>query len=252
MNMILQLNIKLMKKLFLLALISVFCFSCKNEEKEPDNIVRVDFSDVTLPEKGYLDAELKGQFISNGVFFVSEWNPDYGGYSDGGIYPSNLNDSQTRGIVNQYSAFPKPDGKFAVVHYSEYIANKDGNAAVFFLPKPSRVLSLKIANSTYTYWSIKDGDDAVGVCRPYGRGDYFKVIFKGFDINGVQTSRLEHYLADFRDGKIHISSIWEEVDLSSLGEEVSRVEISMDGTDRGGWGLNTPTYCCIDDIKYLN
>lgn len=238
-----------MKKIIFVALISVLCFACK--KTEPDNIVRVDFSDVTPSENGYLDAELGGQFISNGVSFLSQWVSEYGGYSNGGIYLSNLNDSQTIGILNQYSTFPKPEGNFAVVHYSDYITQTEGNAAKFYLPYPTRILSLKLANSTYTYWSMKTGDDGIGVCRPYENDDYFKVVFKGFDKNGMQTSVVEYYLADFRDGKSYISTSWESVDLTSLGSEVYSVEISIEGTDMGDWGLNTPTYCCIDDIRYI-
>ncbi len=238
-----------MKKIILITLISVFCLSC--EKSELKNTVNVDFSDVALPEAGYLDAELNGQFKSRNVTFTSQWVPEYGGYSDGGIYPSKLNDSQTVGILNQYSVYPSADGNFAVVYYSDYITKSDRNYAAFEMSKETTVLKLDLANTTYVYWAMKTGDDGIGACRAYKEGDWYKVIFKGFNAKGVQTGVVEHYLADFRDGKSYISTTWEKVDLIGLGNNVKRVEISMDGTDKSEWGLNTPTYCCIDNIEYV-
>ena len=53
----------------------------------------------------------------------------------------------------------------------------------------------------------------------------------------------------FRDGKSYISTSWEIVNLTSLGDKVYKIQMSVDGTDRGEWGINTPTYCCIDKNK---
>lgn len=247
-----------MKKIIFLSLISVFCFACEKAEpkkenqkgEEFQNTICVDFSDVALPEAGYLDADLNGMFKSKDVTFISEWAPEYGGYSNGGIYPSKLNDSQTVGILNQYSVYPSVNGNFAVVYYSDYITQTEGNFAAFELPKETTVFNLELANSTYVYWAMKTGDDGIGACRAYKEGDWYKVIFKGFNANGDQTGMVEYYLADFRGGKAYISTTWEKVDLRGLGNKVKRVEISMDGTDRSDWGLNTPTYCCIDNIEY--
>ena len=61
---------------------------------------------------------------------------------------------------------------------------------------------------------------------------------------------VDYYLEDFRDGKSFIEESWAYVDLSSLGRCVNKVEISFSGTDIGEYGLNTPTYCVIDEIGY--
>jgi hypothetical protein len=65
-----------------------------------------------------------------------------------------------------------------------------------------------------------------------------------------EIGSVDYYLADFRDGKSFIEESWAWVDLTSLGRYVYRVEISFSGTDVGEYGLNTPTYCAIDDIIY--
>lgn len=238
-----------MRKFLLILPLVVLLWSCTIDE--PDMYETIGFEDMYISGSGYLDAELGGSFVSRKARFFSQWVPEYGGYSDGGIYPSRLNDQFTIGFQNQYSALPSTNGgTFAVVHYSAYIAEAGNNYACFVLEVPTTINSIQVANSAYTYWSMKTGEDGIGYCRPYTDGDWFKVTFTGFDVNGVETGSVDYYLADFRDGKSFISSNWETVSLVSLGNRVSKVEISMDGTDRNEFGLNTPTYCCIDNIEY--
>ena len=235
-----------MKKLIALASLIVMMVACT----VPYYYSFANFDDITLPEAGYLDAELVGAFKSEDIMFTSEWISEYGGYSNGGIYPSNLNDSQTTGILNQYSSYPKPEGNFAVVHYNSYISSTDANYAAFYLPEATMVESVKVANSTYTYWAIKNGDDGFGACRAFQDGDWFKVTFTGYNMCGENLGSVDYYLADFRDGKHFIEESWASVDLTSLGRYVYKVEISFSGTDIGDYGLNTPTYCVIDEIWY--
>ncbi len=235
-----------MKKLITLASLIVMMVAC-----QPTSLYKIaDFNEIILPEAGYLDAELNGSFVSGDVTFYSQWVPEFGGYSDGGIYPSNLNDKVTPGFLNQYSAMPTTSGNFAVVHYSEYNAGLGNNYAYFTLPSETTVNGIDVAISTYAYWAIKVGDDGIGAARAFTDGDWHKVIFTGFDINGNKLGEVEHYLADFRDGKSYISTSWETVSLTSLGDKVYKIEISIDGTDKAEWGINTPTYCCIDNIEY--
>ncbi|MCI6491676.1 MAG: DUF4465 domain-containing protein, partial [Prevotella sp.] len=48
--------------------------------------------------------------------------------------------------------------------------------------------------------------------------------------------------------KHYILNHWDWVDLSSLGT-VKTLTMSMSGSDMGTWGLNTPTYFCMDDFN---
>ena len=41
-----------------------------------------------------------------------------------------------------------------------------------------------------------------------------------------------------------------EPSLRQPSKEVHKVSISFSGTDIGDYGLNTPTYCVIDEIDY--
>jgi hypothetical protein len=244
-----------MKKLIALALICVLSLaSCSfdRDNEEPFFGKNVSFGEISIPEQGFLDKELGSSYSNGCVSFYADWVDEYGGYSNGGIYPSMLNDQFTTGVVNQYSTIVPENGynHFGVVHYSDYNAKLGNNLAKFKLPMPTVVESIDIANSTYVFWAIKTGDDGVGLCNAYSKGDWFKVTFTGYDDYGNKTGSIEHYLADFRDDKTYIATGWETISLIGLGEYVSVVEITIDGTDRGDFGLNTPTYCCIDNIFY--
>jgi hypothetical protein len=59
----------------------------------------------------------------------------------------------------------------------------------------------------------------------------------------------DFYLGDFRDGKEIIVNEWTELDLSTF-DGVSYIKFAFDGTDLGSYGLNTPSYFCLDNISY--
>ncbi|HET7732213.1 MAG TPA: DUF4465 domain-containing protein, partial [Paludibacter sp.] len=100
-------------------------------------------------------------------------------------------------------------------------------------------------NSTYAYLDMKNGSL---YSKKFEAGDWFKVIIKGFK-SKVQTSSVEVYLADFRDGKREILKTWKKVDLSTLNQ-VDSVAFNFDSTDKSTWGMNTPAYVCIDNIEF--
>jgi hypothetical protein len=78
--------------------------------------------------------------------------------------------------------------------------------------------------------------------------DWFKVTITGY-LNNVQTSSVDYYLADFRNGKSFISRSWNKVDVSALGK-VDKVTFAFSSSDNGAFGMNTPAYVCIDDIEF--
>ncbi|MCU0917208.1 MAG: DUF4465 domain-containing protein, partial [Planctomycetes bacterium] len=56
--------------------------------------------------------------------------------------------------------------------------------------------------------------------------------------------------ADFRfvdPARDYLLKSWAFVNLSSLGE-VRRLELRLDSSDKGEFGLNTPRYLCLDTI----
>lgn len=129
--------------------------------------------------------------------------------------------------------------KFAVVHDSATIS-----CAPNYVYGAYSIKNLMITNSIYTYSDILNGSSS---SKKFVANDWYKVTFTGYR-NNIQTGAVDFYLADYRNGKSLLLNSWAKVDLSSLGE-VDRVSITFDSSDKTNDKINTPVYCCIDDIE---
>ena len=242
------------------AMTVVFFTACETEESE--KIQLITFEDVNIGSEGFYNgSDLSGTPVS-----YESWGQlitDYhGGFKTGsltcyyiyndiwsswsGIACSNHTDKDSAGFMNQYSVYANSGAngseKFGII-------NSDG--ARFVFDKVVTLKSMMINNTTYAYKAVKDGNDGgAGFARKFVNNDYFLVKLTGYDSTGVASSSKEVYLADFRDGKSYVCSDWSEVSLEELGS-VRAVSFSFISTDTGDWGINTPAYCCIDNIKYV-
>ena len=101
-----------------------------------------------------------------------------------------------------------------------------------------------VANNPQSYYYNIDG----GIAKD---GDFFKLIIGGTDAEGndIDTT-VEYYLAWMENGKLYQPEGWEWVDLSSLGA-VAELYFTMESTDNGDWGINTPTYFCLDKLQVI-
>lgn len=118
------------------------------------------------------------------------------------------------------------------------ISLEDGIAA--------EVQGMYVTNLYYSYLSMLTGD---GFSRPFGQGDYLQLTIHGYDENCEHTGSVDCYLADFRDGKSLLVDDWMWVDLRSLGN-VMYLEFEMMSSDYSEYGINTPTYFCLDKLTF--
>lgn len=187
-----------------------------------------------------------GGFISGGVWFPNDYDQEWGSWS--GFSVSNMQDSTTAGWSNQYSAITASG------------VNGSENYAVFFtsgeltmeFDDPVSLSGFYVTNATYTYLSMKNGDDfSKKFGGPDGTDpDYFKLVVSGTDIYDEKTEAIEFYLADFTadtDSADYILKTWEWVDLSNLGV-VKNIQFKLESSDVGDSGMNTPAYFCIDNF----
>jgi hypothetical protein len=239
-----------MKKvnLFFVVLATVLVFaSCEEIGTEVIN----DFEGVSLGESGYWNGSDQSGTLTEGKYLSkvktgtielgNTFSPSAWGGSWNGFAVSTKNDSTTSGWANQYSVIAGSgalnSNQFALVF----------DTAVMYLPRTmgtQKPVSLMITNSTYTYKDMMLGSD---FSKKFAKDDFFKVIIKGY-AGSTLTGTVEFYLADFRDNKQILVKNWTEVSLKTLGEP-EMITFGFQSTDVGKWGINTPKYACIDNVK---
>lgn len=241
-------NNQLVKVLFL-----VFAFvACRKENGNLVIVKQVDFEGLTVGGPSYWNgSDGTGKFSSGGMVFENNYEPTYGSW-DGFAY-SQLSDATTPGFGNQYSVFDAANGanQFAV-YYPPY-----GTDAFASFPSgiELKVKSVSVCNSTYTALTLKNGDSSFA--KKFGGvsgndPDWFKVTAIGYNALGDSVSSTDFYLADYLpsdNSKDYIIDKWATFDLSPLGK-INKLTFRFTSTDNGAWGMNTPSYICLDNLKY--
>lgn len=215
----------------------------------------VGFEDSPLaPESAYYGADGAGGFTSGGAGFNNGYRDWGGGIFDwwGWSY-ANLTDSTTPGHVNQFGVVTG-GGAAASAHYGLGFGIGQG-ASRITLPAGASPVSLMVTNGTFPYYSMRDGDAfAKQFGGPTGEDpDYFRLTIEGLDGVGGVVGAIEFYLADFRfddDAMDYIVEAWTEVDLTPL-LGASELSFTLDSSDVGDYGMNTPAYFAIDNLVYI-
>lgn len=134
---------------------------------------------------------------------------------------------------------------FVVGYYSEYFTNNStdypsSNIIVFddnnYYPK-----EVYICQSSNTLKALKEG---LSVARPFTDKDTLALIITGINNQYVEIGEsVVYHLAV--DGKFNQG--WEKVDLSFM-DACAGLSFRMTSTDKGQWGINTPTYFALDGL----
>jgi hypothetical protein len=185
----------------------------------------------------------------NANFTSSFGTSGYGNYWAAGFAISNVTDTITSGFENIYSAITgagyNGSTTYAVAQDFSFITLQPAASG-------KQVNGFYITNSTYTSFSMKNGDS---FAKKFGGvsgndPDYFVLIVRGY-LNGVlKTDTVNFYLADFRsadNSKDYIVNDWQWVDLTSLGD-VDSISFRLGSSDAGQFGINTPGFFCIDNF----
>ena len=164
----------------------------------------------------------------------------------GGFTYTNKTDVSTPGFTNISAITGK--GKFG----ETYLTAATGQKTTITLQNPENYSfkEIWVTNATYAYLAIKDGNDGFGGARKFKEGDYFKLIMTGYDSTNKKIGSQDFYLADYRDKKTEVINEWKQIDLSAF-HNATYIEFTMDGTDKGDFGLNTPQYFCVDGITLI-
>ncbi len=223
--------------------------------------LNITFEDKALsPQSFYNGSDGAGGFSSGGASFNNA-HAFYGSYESwGGFAYSNRTDTTTAGYGNQYSAYAGSgaggSANFAVGYMDTY------TPAIPTITLPagdSAPVSIDITNTTYTALLMKNGDPSFGVSPFSGpgvsangpNGDWFKLTISGYDAADSLTGSVDYFLADYRfsnPSQYFLLNAWATVDLSALGTNVSYLKFTLDSSDKGTFGINTPTYFAADNL----
>jgi hypothetical protein len=214
-----------------------------------------DFENLDLEKNSYWNgSDGSGGFESGLAWLPNDYNPDNGNWS-GWAY-SNMADDTTAGDSNQYSAITAAGidtGTGSKIYGVSYAAE---NPVIKLADSSShQVKGMYITNSTYTALSMKYGNQ---FAKKFGGKtgndpDWFKLSIWG-KLNGNETDTIDFYLADFRfddNSKDYIIQTWQWVELSSLGK-VDSLMFALSSSDTGQWGMNTPAYFCMDNLRIVD
>lgn len=218
--------------------------------------------------------EMQGTFNTGGIDLMNRRNATFGSWS--GFAYSNQVDNTTAGWLNQFSVFTAAahsGTNFGIAFgYHDLEANLYEPEAFdplniehleglpyLTLPVGAAIEGMFVTNTTYTALSLLLGDDFTG--RPFGGNDgtiadWYKMTAYGADAAGnILTDAsgnalaVDYYLADNRQGQMFIAQDWTYLNLSSLAG-AERLYFNVSGTLSGLFGLNTPGYFAVDDIRY--
>ena len=226
-------------------------FSCKKDEIKPSTTPLktsyiVDFEDVIVPSKGYLDS-IHGGFVNQGFTFENNYIfDDYYKYwyFSKGFAVSNVVNVDSAGFSNLYATYA---GGGADKSKNYLLAT---NKAGVKLPNTVQLVSIAITNTTYAALSMKNGDQFAKKFNAKDK-DFFKVWVKGFSAGKVKDSVVV-YLANFQNADTtqnYIQKEWKTVDLSKFSA-IDSLNFKLESSDNSQWGMNTPAYFTVDNIKF--
>jgi len=211
------------------------------------------FENFNLAEDSALNgSDLSGGYSDGNLFFPNSYDVQFGSWA--GFSVSTKTDVTTPGFTNDLSCIAGEGalnsnsyavGYFPFPLYEQVIditGNADGGA----------MEGMYVNNSTYAFLSMRDGD---AFAKKFGGvsgndPDFFKLKIQKYLNGSLGSAMVEFYLADFRfsDNSLdYIVDEWTYVDLTSLGNADSLL-LSFESSDTGQFGINTPTYVCLDEL----
>lgn len=217
-----------------------------DEAKAPEkSLSSLTFETIALADTGFWNGfDGTTTRSSQGATLKVRFTASYGSWS--GIAVSRRSDTVTAGYLNQYSAFP---GSGAGGSKQFGIWNGFSSDSALSFDAPRRVVDVQVANTTYAGLSMTKGDQFAKAFSHAGK-DWFEVTFHGISAAGDTTGKVVVVLADFRTATAPgILRGWKGVDLRPLGT-VSRITVSFASSDVGTYGMNTPAYVAIDDLRW--
>ena len=234
-----------------MAIISIIAVSsCKKDEEKT---IIIDFEELDPGTDGFWNGSGgEGGFVSGMAFFPNNYiSGEYSSWS--GFSFTNHTDTKTEDWTNMYSAIPGSGEDLSEMYSTYYYSSYSGLPDTILFEEPVMVKSISVANTTYAYYSMLNGDI---YAKKFGGEDgndpdWFRLVITALDNHARSVTTYNIYLADFRNENNtldYISNVWNKIDMSASGF-ISGLTFMIESSDTGVNGVNTPTYVSIDNIE---
>lgn len=213
-----------------------------------------DWENYTMDSLHYIkDSGDQGYFESGGIQLDNIYVQDpVFPYWSGWIL-SNGQDTTSPGFLHEHNAIAGNGANGSENYAVTYVF---GTSVIKFSETPGDKLfkGLYVTNSTYSYLSMLHGDN---IAKKFGGEtgkdpDYFMLTIKGYKNGTLTLDSIDVMLADYRfedNAEDYILNDWKYIDLNMLAASDS-LSIFLRSTDVGAFGMNTPSYVCVDNIEW--
>ena len=226
--------------MFVLAILGAV--ACDREVADVQSVPTVEKFDAAMTSDysyGYHNDHLEFEY------FYNEEYAYWGGFAQSRVKDANAANGL---FANQYAVYNDAAASgesFLIYYYDSYNEPCD----IVVKQQGVSLYDVMLNLTTYTYASITD--EAINdFARAFTDSDYLKVVFTAMKGSEV-TGSVECYVVDYRDGKRAMTTEWTTFSLANLGEGYDRVRVTIETTDVGEWGANTPLYIAMDNLSYL-
>jgi len=209
-----------------------------------------DFEGFNLEANEFLNGDDgSGGFQSGNIFLPNSYTANYESWTGWAI--SSMTDATTEGFGNQYSAITGEGVEGSQTYATTFVLGesiiKMENEAAGGV-----VDGVYVTNGTYPFFSMLNGDQ---FAKRFGGEtgddpDFFLLTIKKYNDGVLSDEQIDFYLADYRfedNSQDYIIDEWTFIDLSILGN-MDSLSFSLTSSDVGVYGVNTPSYFCIDNL----
>ncbi len=205
----------------------------------------IDFEELSLePESSWNGSDLNGSFTSKYFTFYNVFDPDWS-YWEGFAY-TNETDNTTYSWENMYSS-AAGGGALGSENYATFYAGGFYSASGISIDRdiaPETISGMYVCLNANASLYMEDID--------YYENEqhWFKLIIKAINSDLDFAMEREIILADYRFNSLPGYKIdnWQYIDLTWI-ENADSLYFEFQSSDIGDWGINTPTYLCIDEIN---
>ncbi|MBR9917915.1 DUF4465 domain-containing protein, partial [bacterium] len=211
------------------------------------------FDNLALPKLDTFDNGADGkEYIEHyGRKFHQSYDTQWGSWSGWAL--SNYTDNENGGYTNQYSSMTAS----GLSRTSNYMVGFDN--ATISMDSAQEISGAYFTNSAYAYYDMKNGSN---FSKKFGGDngtdpDYLRLKLYWY-LKGVFQDSSTFYLADFTASDSeddYILDDWFYWDFNdTLDQDIltDSLVFKFESTDTSQWGINTPTYFCMDDFNALS